>query len=60
MLKNKVKNTTFSKIVKKRGETEIVNKKHKNKFFNLVKIRQKKLFETKFLGEFWETFLKIF
>ena len=31
MLKKGVKSTTFSKIVKKRGEKpEIVNKKHKN------------------------------
>ena len=53
-----------------------MNKKHKNNtqkryynfkkghflgpFVNLVKIRQNKLFEKKFLGEFWEKILKIF
>ena len=48
-----------------------MNNKHKNDtitskkgtfraFFNLVKIRQKKLFEKKNLGEFWEKILKIF
>ena len=53
-----------------------MNKKHKNDtitskralfraFFNLVKIRQKKIFEKKSgelgeLGEFWEKILKIF
>ena len=47
-----------------------MNKKHKNDtitskkgtfraFFNLVKIKQKKILEKKIIGEFWEKILKI-
>ena len=41
LLKKRWKNTTFSKIVKKKGTAEIVNKKHKNytqkRYYNFKK-----------------------
>ena len=65
------KNTTFSKIVKKRGKTEIVNKKHKNytqkRYYNFKKghflgpfLIKRKLDKNNYLKKKWVNFGKKF